>query len=100
MKLKTSITLSDDVLAAVDELAGEGGSRSAVIERVLRRYLRRRARAVAYEQELERLSRVAERPHGEPADVTDIQAFVASLPDRDRRPPDEILGYDDFGLPG
>lgn len=32
------------------------------------------------------------------ADISDIQAFVASLPDRDTRPDDEIL-YDDFGLP-
>ena len=33
------------------------------------------------------------------ADISDIQAFVASLPDRDTRSADEILGYDDFGLP-
>jgi hypothetical protein len=43
------------------------------------------------------------RQDGEPdallADVSDIQAFVASLPDRDTRPADEILGYDDFRLP-
>jgi antitoxin VapB len=32
-------------------------------------------------------------------DVAEIQAFVASLPDRDARPADEILGYDEFGLP-
>ena len=34
------------------------------------------------------------------AEVEEVQAFVASLPDRDPRTPDEILGYDDFGLPG
>lgn len=34
------------------------------------------------------------------AAVAEIQAFVASLPDRDSRPADEILGYDEFGLPG
>lgn len=33
-------------------------------------------------------------------DVERIQAFVASLPDFDARSPDEILGYDEFGLPG
>lgn len=32
-------------------------------------------------------------------DVTAIQQFVASLPVHDRRPPDEVLGYDGFGLP-
>ena len=34
------------------------------------------------------------------AEVTEIQRFVAGLPDRDTRGPDEILGYDDSGLPG
>ena len=33
------------------------------------------------------------------AGVADLQAFVASLPDRDPRPADAILGYDAFGLP-
>jgi antitoxin VapB len=34
------------------------------------------------------------------ADVADLHAFVASLPDRDPRSADEIPGYDEFGLPG
>jgi antitoxin VapB len=33
------------------------------------------------------------------AEVAAIQRFVAELPDRDRRGPDEILGFDDAGLP-
>lgn len=33
------------------------------------------------------------------ADIQQIQAFVASLPDLDQRTPDELLGYDEFGLP-
>lgn len=33
------------------------------------------------------------------AGVAEIQAFVASLPDRDHRSAEEILGYDAFGLP-
>lgn len=33
------------------------------------------------------------------AAVAEIQDFVAALPDRDRRSADEILGYDDHGLP-
>ena len=32
-------------------------------------------------------------------EVREIQAFVADLPDRDTRTPEEILGYDDHGLP-
>jgi hypothetical protein len=34
------------------------------------------------------------------AEVTQVQALVADLPDRDVRPPEEILGYDERGLPG
>lgn len=33
------------------------------------------------------------------AAVADIQELVASLPDRDERSPEEILGYDEHGLP-
>jgi len=31
--------------------------------------------------------------------VEEIQAYVASLPVLDPRPPDEIVGYDEHGLP-
>jgi metal-responsive CopG/Arc/MetJ family transcriptional regulator len=42
MKQKTSITLSEDVLRELDRWTGSGESRSAYIERVLRRHFRRR----------------------------------------------------------
>ena len=74
MKVKTSITLSDDLLKAVDELAGGSGKRSAVIERVLRSFLRRRSRALAERRELAILNRVAERLNDEAADVLSYQA--------------------------
>lgn len=32
-------------------------------------------------------------------EVADLQSFVRAQPDRDRRNADEILGYDDRGLP-
>lgn len=34
------------------------------------------------------------------AEVREIQRFVADLPDRDGRSAEEILGYDELGLPG
>jgi len=34
------------------------------------------------------------------AEVEEIQRFVVDLPDLDTRPADEILGYDQQGLPG
>jgi len=40
MKEKTSITLSSDILAEVDQTAGSKGSRSAFIEAVLREYFK------------------------------------------------------------
>ena len=33
------------------------------------------------------------------AQVADIQTFLRTIPDVDARTPDEILGYDDHGLP-
>ena len=33
-------------------------------------------------------------------EVEEIQGFVADLPDRDHRSSEEVLGYDEHGLPG
>jgi len=74
MKEKTSITLSSDLLAGIDRLTGPQGSRSAFIERVLRRYLRERKRAQAHARDLQRINRAAERLNSEAADVLDYQA--------------------------
>ena len=48
---------------------------------------------------------LSSRPHGADVDlllaeVREIQRFVADLPDRDPRTAEEILGYDDAGMPG
>ena len=34
------------------------------------------------------------------AEVKEIQDFLSELPDRDTRSPEEILGYNEQGLPG
>jgi metal-responsive CopG/Arc/MetJ family transcriptional regulator len=47
MKEKTSVTLSPDVLTGIDRLAGSKRSRSALIDDVLRQYLREKIRAHA-----------------------------------------------------
>ena len=75
MKTKTSVTLSTDVLAAIDEMAGPGGSRSAVIERVLRSFLRRRHRAASDARDLALLNRHSERLNAEAIDVLGCQAW-------------------------
>jgi metal-responsive CopG/Arc/MetJ family transcriptional regulator len=74
MKEKTSITLSKDVLENVDRLAGSKHSRSAFIERVLRRYLRERAKAAVQARDLQRINNAAERLNREAAEVLDYQA--------------------------
>ena len=73
MKERTFITLSRDVLAGIDRLAGPQGSRSALIERILRRYLREEMRARAHARDLERINQAANRLNSEAADVLDYQ---------------------------
>ena len=75
MKEKTSITLSGDVLAAIDRIAGSKQSRSAFIEQVLREYLRQRARAAVQARDLERINAAAQRLNAEASDVLEYQAL-------------------------
>jgi len=74
MKEKTSVTLSPEVLAGIDRLAGTKHSRSAVIERVLRKYLREQAKAATEARDLALLDDAADRLNMEAADVLDYQA--------------------------
>jgi metal-responsive CopG/Arc/MetJ family transcriptional regulator len=75
MKEKTSITLSADVLSSIDKLAGATHSRSSFIERVLRHYLRERARAEVQARDLDRLNVAARRLNAEAEDVIDYQGM-------------------------
>lgn len=74
MKEKTSVTLSPEVLAGIDRLAGKKHSRSAVIERVLSQYLRERAKSAVEARDLALLNEAADRLNIEAADVLDYQA--------------------------
>jgi metal-responsive CopG/Arc/MetJ family transcriptional regulator len=74
MKQKTSITLSSDILAGIDRLAGSKYSRSAFVEGVLRRYLRERARAAVAARDLARINAAAEQLNSEATDVLEYQA--------------------------
>lgn len=74
MKEKTSITLSGEVLAAIDRMAGSKQSRSAFIERVLREFLRERALAAIQSRDLERINAAAHRLNAEAIDVMEYQA--------------------------
>lgn len=74
MKEKTSITLSKDLLAKVDRVAGSRQSRSAFIESVLRKYLRDRQRAKIHARDLDLLNQAADRLNMEAEEVLEYQA--------------------------
>jgi len=73
MKKKTSVTLSEDILAQVDQLAGAKQSRSAFIERVLRRYLRERTKAALNARDLALINGAADQLNLEVAEVLEYQ---------------------------
>jgi len=73
MKAKTSITLSKDVLAELDCVAGSE-SRSALIERILRAYLRRRALGEEQSRDRALLDREADTFNAEALDVLEYQS--------------------------
>lgn len=79
MKEKTSVTLSRDLLAQVDRLAGSKNSRSAFIERILRRYIRERRCAALHSCDLARINRAAEHLNREAADVLGINRGITQL---------------------
>jgi len=74
MKEKTSITLSSEVLASIDRIAGSKQSRSAFIEAVLAQYLRRQKRAQIEARDLELINRSADELNAEAEDVLRCQA--------------------------
>ena len=69
MKAKTSITLSVPLLVQIDRMIGEGASRSAYIERVLRDHLRDEEREAAGQRDLELINANAEYLNREMEDV-------------------------------
>jgi metal-responsive CopG/Arc/MetJ family transcriptional regulator len=76
MKEKTSITLSKEVLAGIDRVAGSKQSRSAFIEAVLAQYLRNRARAQIEARDLELINKAADELTQEVEDVFRYQTEI------------------------
>lgn len=74
MKVKTSITLSADVLETVDALCGRGGHRSELIETALRAYIARRRQEERDAREIEIINLHADRWNQEMADILLDQA--------------------------
>ena len=74
MKVKTSVTLSEDIVKAIDRLAGRSSNRSAVIERAVREMVAKAARAARDLKELEVLNRHADHLNREADDALTYQA--------------------------
>jgi metal-responsive CopG/Arc/MetJ family transcriptional regulator len=74
MKSKTSITLSAPLLVEIDKLIGEGGSRSAFIERALRHYVREVVRHALQMRDKELINANADRLNAEMEDILRYQA--------------------------
>ena len=73
MKEKTSITLSKEVLAGIDRIAGSKQSRSAFIEAVLAQYLRQQARAKVEARDLDLINKSADELDAEVRDILRYQ---------------------------
>ena len=79
MKVKTSLTLSEDLVASIDKLAGTKISRSALIEQILRESLARRAQARKNARDIAAINRHAARLNAEMSDALSFQAPSADL---------------------
>ncbi len=73
MKVKTSVAISEEVLAAIDEIAGPPGNRSRVIERALVEFVEKRRRQAREARDLELLNRTADELNLEVEDVLSYQ---------------------------
>jgi metal-responsive CopG/Arc/MetJ family transcriptional regulator len=74
MKEKTSITLSKEVLAGIDRVAGSKQSRSAVIEGILRQFIREQTKAERRARDLAILNRYSDEFNRYAEDGLDEQA--------------------------
>jgi len=76
MRQKTSLTLSEDVLAAVKKAARRGESRSETVNRLLSERLAEHATQVARDREVAQINRHADALNAEAADVLTYQGDV------------------------
>jgi metal-responsive CopG/Arc/MetJ family transcriptional regulator len=81
MKEKTSITLSREILTAIDRAAGSKQSRSAFIEAVLAQYLRQKSRAERGARDLMIINRNAEQLNRDASDGLEYQAPLGDFPE-------------------
>jgi metal-responsive CopG/Arc/MetJ family transcriptional regulator len=76
MKQKTSVTLSEDVLAGIKRAARRGESRSETVDRLLRERLNEEAARLRRAREVEQINRHADMLNSEAFDVLGYQGDV------------------------
>jgi metal-responsive CopG/Arc/MetJ family transcriptional regulator len=74
MKQKMSLTLSEDLVATLDRMAGPDVSRSSFIEKILRDFVEARARARRSAREVAAINRHAAKLNAEMKDALSFQA--------------------------
>jgi metal-responsive CopG/Arc/MetJ family transcriptional regulator len=74
MRVKTSITIDEAVLRAIDKASGRERSRSRIIEDAAREFLARRARTAREARDLDILNASADELNREMEDVLAFQA--------------------------
>ena len=80
MRVKTSVTIDERVLRAIDKATTRTRSRSRVIEDAAREYLSRRDRATREARDLAILNEAADELNREMEDVLAYQALIESRP--------------------
>lgn len=76
MRVKTSVTLSEDLLEALDKLSGPGTSRSELVETALRAFIAQSVRAEQDARDLETINQRADSLNEEALDVLDYQVAL------------------------
>jgi metal-responsive CopG/Arc/MetJ family transcriptional regulator len=76
MRVKTSVTIDEHVLRAIDRAATPGRSRSRILEDAARLFLARQARATRDRRDREILDGAADALN---AEMVDVLAFQADL---------------------
>ena len=76
MKIKTSITLSEEIIREIDELSSQYGNRSLLIEQAIRAFLAAEAKRKRDIQDIEILNRRADALNKEAKDVLSYQVDI------------------------
>jgi metal-responsive CopG/Arc/MetJ family transcriptional regulator len=74
MKIKTSVSLSESTVRALDRLAGKGSNRSRVIEQAVTELVARRTRLAREARDLDILNDAADSLNREMAEFIELQA--------------------------